>query len=112
MVDSEISGISQRRNGPIKRDVCSTDIRSVEPPVIKIIQRRTGSQYFKNLRIKNKTTCRLIVLISPACRKPASLNLLFSNRSSWRGSGVGGVWNRFTANVCPRRFESANRGKL
>src|SRR5436190_23372871 len=48
---SETSGASQRRNGTRNRDVCSADIKSVEPTKIKIIQSRTGSQYLRNERI-------------------------------------------------------------
>src|SRR5438552_18455662 len=48
---SEISSASQRRNGTRNRDVCSADIKSVEPTKIKVIQSRTGSQYLRNERI-------------------------------------------------------------
>src|ERR1051325_6307543 len=64
MVASEISGANQRRNGPIKRDVCSAERRSVDPTKIKIIQATTGNQYLRNARTKNETTGVPIVLIS------------------------------------------------
>ncbi len=40
----EIAGFSQRKNGVKKREVCSADIKSVEPKNISVIQRTTGSQ--------------------------------------------------------------------
>lgn len=63
MVASPISGSNQRRNGPINREVCSADIKSVDPMKMKIIQARTGSQYFRMWRTKNKTTGGPVVLI-------------------------------------------------
>src|ERR1051325_2232554 len=62
---SETSGANQRRNGPIKREVCSAESRSVEPLKMKIIQARTGSQNLRNSRTENETTRRLLVLMSP-----------------------------------------------
>jgi hypothetical protein len=51
IVAFEISGANQRRNGPMKREVCSADIKSVEPIKMKAIQSRTGSQYLMNNRV-------------------------------------------------------------
>ena len=48
MVAMEICGSSQRKNGTRKRDVCSADIRSVEPIKMRLNQRRSGSQYLRN----------------------------------------------------------------
>ena len=44
----EMPGWSHRKIGPIMREVCSADIRSVEPTKIRINQITIGSQYFKN----------------------------------------------------------------
>jgi len=46
----EKSGLSQSKNGMRKREVCSADIRSVEPIKMKPSQIKTGSQYFRKLR--------------------------------------------------------------
>lgn len=61
---AETSGANQRRNGPIKREVCAAESRSVEPIKIRIIQARTGSQYFRKRRTKNETTRLALVLIA------------------------------------------------
>ena len=45
-----MSGLNQRSNGPMIRDVCSADIKSVEPIKISPSQTNTGSQYFRNPR--------------------------------------------------------------
>src|SRR5437868_8147383 len=45
----EMPGWSQRKIGPIMREVCSADIRSVEPMKIIISQITTGNQYVRNL---------------------------------------------------------------
>src|SRR5439155_25461980 len=53
---SEISGANHRRNGTRNRDVCSADVKSVEPTKIKIIQSRTESQDLRNeciLKVRN-----------------------------------------------------------
>src|SRR5437016_4168938 len=42
-----MSGLNQRRNGAIIREVCSADIRSVEPTKMKPSQIKTGSQYLR-----------------------------------------------------------------
>ncbi|MEP6709725.1 MAG: hypothetical protein ABJB32_06290 [Verrucomicrobiota bacterium] len=47
---SEISGLSQRSKGVMKREVCSADIKSVEPMKITPNQTNTGSQYLKKER--------------------------------------------------------------
>jgi hypothetical protein len=44
-VSVETSGFSQRKNGTMNRDVCSADIRSVEPKKITPSQRSGGAQY-------------------------------------------------------------------
>jgi hypothetical protein len=44
MAVGEISGFHHRRKGVKKREVCSADIRSVDPRNISAIQRKTGSQ--------------------------------------------------------------------
>ena len=44
MAAGEMSGFHQRSNGVKKREVCSADIRSVDPKNISAIQRKTGSQ--------------------------------------------------------------------
>jgi hypothetical protein len=41
-----MSGLSQRKNGMMNRDVCSADIRSVESRKIRPTQTSNGSQYF------------------------------------------------------------------
>lgn len=48
----------------MKREVCSADSRSVDPMKMKIIQAMTGSQDLRNGRTENKTTRRMLVLIS------------------------------------------------
>jgi hypothetical protein len=40
----------------MKRDVCWTESRSVEPTKMKIIQARTGSQYLRKGRTGNEIT--------------------------------------------------------
>src|SRR5439155_26533549 len=50
-VSIEISGFSQRRNGTRKCEVCSADMRSVEPTKISTIHKITGSQYLKKERV-------------------------------------------------------------
>ena len=55
MAAVEISGLNQRKTGPMKREVCSADIRSVDPMKINPSQIKTGSQYFKNDRILVRT---------------------------------------------------------
>src|SRR3954466_6290330 len=69
MVASETLGANQRRNGPMYREVCSAESRSVDPTKMKIIQTRTGNQYLRNRRTKNETTRRALVLI---CRRDAA----------------------------------------
>ena len=44
MAAGEMSGFHQRSNGVKMREVCSADIRSVDPKNISAIQRKTGSQ--------------------------------------------------------------------
>ena len=63
MVASVMSGKNQRRKGPMNREVCSADIKSVELTQMKSIQSKTGSQYFRNRRTKNETTTGPLVLI-------------------------------------------------
>src|SRR5689334_4922093 len=62
MVAAETSGANQRRNGPMKRDVCSAESKSVEPRKMKIIQARGGSQYLRNADTADETTRRMLVL--------------------------------------------------
>ena len=40
----EIAGLNHRRSGVKKREVCSADIKSVEPKNISVIHKMTGSQ--------------------------------------------------------------------
>jgi mannose-6-phosphate isomerase len=54
MVHTDILGSSQCKNGKIKREVCSADIRSVEPKNISASQPTTGSQFFTKLRKRMK----------------------------------------------------------
>src|SRR4030088_1389750 len=86
-VASEISGANQRRNGPMNRDVCSAESRSVEPMKMKIIQARTGSQYFRNRRTKNETTTGPLVLISPRAQTTAHSTARF--RAAFYGARLG-----------------------
>jgi len=51
MVASGISGANQRRNGPMNREVCSADIKSLEPTKITANQIKTGNQYFRKNRM-------------------------------------------------------------
>lgn len=44
MVSGEIVGCNQRNSGAMMRDVCSADIKSVEPMKISVSQASTGSQ--------------------------------------------------------------------
>src|SRR5206468_8979568 len=47
----EMSGFNQRKNGTRKREVCSADIRSVEPTKMTQSQISSGSQYLRKNRI-------------------------------------------------------------
>ena len=47
-VSAEMSGLNHRRIGPITRDVCSADIKSVEPMKINPSQTKSGNQYLRN----------------------------------------------------------------
>src|SRR5207247_5808806 len=47
----EMSGFNQRKNGTRKREVCSADIRSVEPTKMTQSQVSNGSQYLRKDRI-------------------------------------------------------------
>src|SRR5437764_13193469 len=60
----ETFGANQRRNGPMKREVCSAESRSVDPMKMKIIHPIAGSQNFRNPRTENETTRAVLVLIS------------------------------------------------
>src|SRR2546427_12122061 len=86
-------GTNQRRNGPMNREVCSAESRSVEPMKMKIIQAMTGSQNFRNRRTENETITGPLVLISrrdetddpPAARFRADLH---GARLGWTPPGV------------------------
>src|ERR1044071_7916444 len=67
-----MSGLSQRRNGTMNRDVCSADIRSVEPKKITPSQMITGRQFLKKRRI---FVCR-------ACVSGAKIDRLSQKRLS------------------------------
>ena len=66
IVASEMSGANQRKNGPMNREVCSADNKSVDPTKMKIIQATMGSQYLRSERTENETTRRTLVLICAA----------------------------------------------
>lgn len=51
MVGSVMSGTNQRRNGPMNREVCSADIKSLEPTKITTSQIKTGNQYLGKNRM-------------------------------------------------------------
>src|SRR5688572_3614570 len=87
MVASVMAGANQRRNGPMKREVCSADIKSVEPMKMKPIQSRTGSQYLMKARTKNKTTGEALVLISRRAKTEAHSTAGF--RATLHGTGLG-----------------------
>ena len=43
---AEMFGFNQRNNGPMMRDVCAAENKSVDPINISASQQPTGSQYF------------------------------------------------------------------
>src|SRR6266403_3878234 len=92
MVAAETSGTNQRRNGAINRDVCSADIKSVEPMKMKIIQSRTGSQNFRNPRTENETTTAALVLISRRGKSEAHPTSGF--RAAFHGARLGRASSR------------------
>jgi hypothetical protein len=51
IICGEIAGCSQRKIGPMIREVCSADIRSVEPMKMSPIQINTGAQYLKSFEM-------------------------------------------------------------
>ncbi len=51
ILSGAIPGFNQSKNGTMNRDVCSTDIKSVEPRKITPSQISNGSQYLKKARI-------------------------------------------------------------
>jgi len=52
VVFGDIPGFNQSKTGTMNRDVCSADIRSVEPRKITASQISTGNQYFRKTRIR------------------------------------------------------------
>src|ERR1041385_5547254 len=84
MAADEISGINQRRKGVIKREVCSADIKSVEPRKISAIQSTTGSQ---DLMSPRKFKPR--ILASEGClTNPASRVTLAANGTNARSAAT------------------------
>ena len=59
-----MSGANQWTNGPMNREVCAADSKSVEPTKMNTIQAMTGSQYLRNECTENKTTGRMLVLMA------------------------------------------------
>jgi hypothetical protein len=51
MVCGDIPGFNQSKNGTMNRDVCSADIKLVEPTKITPSQISSGSQYLRKRRI-------------------------------------------------------------
>src|SRR5918996_1040671 len=77
-----MSGFSQRKNGTMNREVCSADIRSVEPRKITPNQTSKGSKYFRKRlkfiplwRLQTKSCSRLDCRYSCGNRITSKLNL-------------------------------------
>ena len=69
MVASAMSGKNQRRNGPMNREVCSADIKSVEPTKITASQIKTGSQYLRKNRMEAPVSFALTNLQPTICNQ-------------------------------------------
>src|SRR2546421_5539414 len=92
MLAAEISGTNQRRNGPMNREVCSAESKSVDPMKMKIIHAIAGSQNFRNPRTKNETTMPVLVLISRRGKPEAHPTSGF--RAAFHGARLGWASSR------------------
>src|SRR5207253_9419813 len=64
-VNGEIVGKSQCKKGPIIREVCSADIKSVEPMKMRANQIMIGSQYRQNALKLGRLTAQSCSTIYP-----------------------------------------------